>query len=100
MESPLQISLESCSVWLLKGGRLLRLASAPMPDDVASVDGMLLTVTLGDGGLWEIRPKVRRLLDVFNQPQGLVTLGHRQVAVASQNQNRIDRVTLPASCFR
>ena len=88
------------SIWLLKRGRLSKLASVPTPDDVATVKGMLLAVTLGDGALWEIRPRLRRLLTTFSQPQGLVSLDGGSVAVASQNQNAIDRVTLPASCFR
>jgi hypothetical protein len=88
------------AIWLLKRGHLTKLASVPTPDDVTTVSGMLLTVTLGDGGLWEIRPRVRRLLNVFNQPQGLETIGGGAVALASQNQNVIDKVTFPAPCFR
>jgi hypothetical protein len=87
------------AIWLLKHGSLSKLASLPTPDDVATAHGILLAVTLGDGGLWEIRPRLRRLVNLFNQPQGLVTIGARSVDVSSQNQNVIDQVTLPKDCF-
>ena len=87
------------AVWLVKRGHVPRLASVPTPDDVAVVNGMLVAVTLGDGKLWEIRPRQRVLAAGFNQPQGLVTTGRRSVAIAASDQNAIFRVSIGRLCW-
>ncbi|HEV3309208.1 MAG TPA: hypothetical protein VG815_01630 [Chloroflexota bacterium] len=86
------------AVWLVKNGVVSRLATLSTPDDVAVVHGMLVAVTLGDGGLWEVRPRVTRLMSGFNQPQGLVTTGAHSIAIAASNQNTIFEMSIPAAC--
>jgi len=87
------------AIWLVRNGRLERLATVPIPDDVAVVHGMLLAITLGDGALWEVRPHVRRL-HWFSQPQGLAPSGGTSMVLADSKQNSVYRITLPAACFR
>ncbi len=88
------------AIWMLRKGRRTKLASLPTPDDVAVVGKALLAVTLGDGSLWEIKPRVRRISRIFSQPQGLLSLGHRTVIVADSAQNRIVRLSLSKGCLR
>lgn len=87
------------AIWLVRHGRLQRLATLSTPDDVAVVHGVLLAITLGDGALWEVKPHLRRL-HLFSQPQGLAPFGSRGMIVADSKQNSIYRVTLPPACFR
>lgn len=87
------------AIWLVRNGTLQRLATVSTPDEVAVVHGMLLTITLGDGALWEVRPQLRRL-HWFSKPQGLATLNGSQLVLADSGRNSLYRITLPASCFR
>jgi len=84
------------AVWLLRNGHVTRLATVPTPDDVAILRGHLYAVTLGDGGLWEIRPRVVRLPISFRDPQGLAVQG-RVLIVADSTLNALYRVSL-AGC--
>ncbi len=86
------------AIWAIKNGQRTRLATVPTPDDVTVVDGRLLAVTLSDGSLWEIRPRLRRLTGRFAQPQGLATINSGAVAVADSKQNAVYRVDIPKSC--
>lgn len=87
------------AIWSLRSGRIRRLATLSTPDDIAVVHGMLLAVTLGDGGLWEVRPRLRRLAG-FRSPQGLAVLSSRAVLVADSTQNALFRVSISGACFR
>lgn len=87
------------AIWLVRSGRVTRLATVSIPDDVVVYHGHLLAVTLGDGALWEIRPRVRRLLGGFGQPQGLTVGGGGSVIITDSRQNAVYRVSLPVSCL-
>jgi hypothetical protein len=50
------------AIWLVTNGHARRLATLPIPDDVAVLRGRLLAATLGDGALWEVRPRLIRLV--------------------------------------
>jgi len=82
------------AVWFLKDGTVSRLATVPTPDDLAIAAGHLYAVTLGDGGLWEVRPRVSRLPVQFRNPQGLVDLSARVLLVADGNLNALYRVAV------
>jgi hypothetical protein len=86
------------AIWVVRHGRVQRLATVSIPDEVVVVRGMLLAITLGDGALWEIRPRFRRL-HWFAQPQGLASAGGTSVILADGKQNSIYRITLPSTCF-
>lgn len=87
------------AVWLVRGGRATRLATVSIPDDLAVVNGALLAVTLGDGALWEITPRVQRLVAGLGQPQGLAMLGSGKMAVADSTSNTIIRISGLAGCL-
>jgi hypothetical protein len=86
------------AVWLVQHGRLQRLATLSIPEEVAVVHGMLLSITLGDGALWEVRPRLRRL-HWFSAPQGLTPDGGNRLILADSKQNSLYRITLPSACF-
>lgn len=86
------------AVWLVRGGRATRLATLPVPDDVAVVNGHLLAVSLNDGRLWEISPHVTPLVSGLGQPQGLATLRGGSVVVANSPGNALYRISGLAGC--
>ncbi len=87
------------AVWMVRNGRVTRLATVSIPDDLAVYHGRLLAVTLGDGALWEIRPHVKRLVSGFGQPQGLAVENSKNLVVADSRKNALYRVTLPVACL-
>ncbi|MGH2448928.1 MAG: hypothetical protein ACRDFS_10060 [Chloroflexota bacterium] len=84
------------AVWFLRRGHLRRLATVSTPDDLAVVGASLLATALGDGSLWEIKPRVRRLATGYRDPQGLAVLGKHTVLVADSTLNEMYRVNLAA----
>lgn len=87
------------AVSVVRDGRVTRLATVSIPDDLAVYHGRLLAVTLGDGALWEIRPHLKRLLGGFGQPQGLAVAGPKNLVIADSRQNALYRVVMPVVCL-
>lgn len=87
------------AVWMVRGGRIRRLATVDVPDDLVIFRGRLVTDSLGDGHIWEVWPSVRILAGGFNQPQGLAVLNQRALVVTSSNTNRIFAVSNLAGCL-
>jgi hypothetical protein len=79
-----------------------RLATVPLPDDLAVVSGHLIAVSLG-GQVWEVAPHVRLLSSAFaptaSDPQGLVADGPDAALVADESRNSIYRVSGLSSCL-
>lgn len=86
------------AVWLVRSGRAVRMATVSIPDDLATVDGRLFAVTLGDGALWEIAPRLRRVVAGLGQPQGLAAWGAGSALVANSTSNRIVRIDGLLAC--
>lgn len=86
------------AVWWVKSGRVQRLATVSIPDDVAVVSSMLVAVTLGDARLWEVWPRVRPLISGYGQPQGLVATGSGSAVVADSRFNALYSVTGLGGC--
>jgi hypothetical protein len=88
----------SNAVWMVAGHKRTRLASLPLPDDLAIVGGHLVAVSLA-GGVWEIAPRVRELSSAFHDPQGLVDAGRDAVFVADQSTNAVYRLAGLSGCL-
>lgn len=88
------------AIWLVRRGRVTRLATVSIPDDLAVFHGRLLAVTLGDGALWEVRPHLKRLVSGFGQPQGLAVEGPKNLVIADSQRNALYRVVMPVTCMR
>lgn len=85
-------------IWLLHGHQLSRVAAVSIPDDLTVIHGRLLAVTLGDGGLWEVYPRVYRILSGFGQPQGLAMLNANSLVIADSTRNGLYRISGLAHC--
>jgi hypothetical protein len=86
------------AVWLVRAGRLQRIATLSTPDDVVVFRGALLAVTLGDGGLWEVRPHLRLLQSGLGQPQGLAVLNGDSVVIVNSQANALLRLSGLGTC--
>jgi hypothetical protein len=87
------------AVWFVKNGHVRRLATLDVPDDLAIFHGHLLADSLGDGKVWEVAPRLKRLASGFDQPQGLAVLNQQTVIVTSSNTNGIYAVSHLAACL-
>jgi hypothetical protein len=89
------------AVWRI-GHTRTRLASIPLPDDLAVISNHLIAVSLV-GEVWEVAPRVRMLSSAFrpatSDPQGLVADGPASVVVADQSRNTIYRLSGLSSCL-
>jgi hypothetical protein len=91
------------AVWRIGGMRTrTRLATVPLPDDLAVVSGHLIAVSLG-GQVWEVAPHLRLLSSAFaptaSDPQGLVADGPDAALVADESRNSIYRVSGLSGCL-
>jgi hypothetical protein len=79
-----------------------RLATVPLPDDLAVVSGHLIAVSLG-GEVWEAAPHTRLLSSAFaptaSDPQGLVADGPDAALAADESRNGIYRVSRLTCCL-
>jgi DNA-binding beta-propeller fold protein YncE len=87
------------AVWLVSQGRVQRLATLSIPDDLAVFHGRLLADTLGDGRLWEVRPSVKLLVSGFGQPQGLAVLNSGALVLADSRTNGLYSVSNLQGCL-
>ena len=89
------------AVWRI-GRTRTRLATVPLPDDLAVVSGHLIAVSLG-GQVWEVAPHLRLLSSAFaptaSDPQGLVADGPDAALVADESRNSIYRVSGLSGCL-
>ncbi len=91
------------AVWRVdRHGHHTKLASLPLPDDLAIVSGHLVAVSLV-GEVWEVAPHPHVLSSAFaptaTDPQGLVGDGASAVIVADQGRNTIDRLSHLTGCL-
>jgi streptogramin lyase len=91
------------AVWRVdRHGHHTKLASLPLPDDLAVVSGHLLANSLA-GAVWEVAPHPHVLSSAFaptvTDPQGLAADGPGAVVVADQGRNTIERLSHLAGCL-
>lgn len=91
------------AVWRIdRHGHHTKLASLPLPDDLAVVSGHLVANSL-TGSVWEVAPHPHVLSSAFaptvTDPQGLVADGPDAVVVADQGRNTIDRLSHLSGCL-
>lgn len=87
------------AVWFVSRGRVQRLATLSIPDDVVVTGGHLLADTLGDGKVWEVWPAVKVLVSGFGQPQGLAVLSKNAVVLADSRSNGLYSVSHLGGCL-
>jgi sugar lactone lactonase YvrE len=78
-------------------GRAFYRGSLPIPDDVSVAgDGRVWVTTLGDGGLWLMKPggRLRRVISGLANPQGLTLDSCGDPIIVEQNVSRIVRLLL------
>jgi hypothetical protein len=89
------------AVWRI-GHERTRLATVPLPDDLAVISHHLIAVSL-IGEVWEVAPHLRMLSSAFapttSDPQGLVADGPDSVLVADESRNAIYRLSRLSGCL-
>ncbi len=89
------------AVWMI-GHKRTKLASVPLPDDLAVISHHLIAVSL-IGEVWEVAPHLRKLSSAFSpttsDPQGLVADGPDSVLVADEARNGIYRLSRLSGCL-
>jgi hypothetical protein len=91
------------AIWRIgSGGQRTRLASVPVPDDLAVISHHLISSSLL-GGVWEVAPHLIKLSDAFapaaSDPQGMVADGPDALILADQSRNKIYRLSNLAGCL-
>jgi hypothetical protein len=89
------------AIWSFSKKRT-RLATIPIPDDLAVVSRHLIATSLA-GEVWEIAPHLRKLSSAFSpttsDPQGLVADGPDAVILTDQSRNGIYRLSRLSGCL-
>ncbi len=91
------------AVWRIgNDGQRTRLATVPVPDDLAVINHHLISSSLL-GGVWEVAPHLIKLTDAFapaaSDPQGMVADGRDALILADQSRNKIYRLSNLAGCL-
>ena len=90
------------AIWRISGNQRTRLATVPVPDDLAVISHHLISSSLL-GGVWEVAPHLRQLTNAFapasSDPQGMVADGPDALVAADQSRNTIYRLSNLAGCL-
>jgi hypothetical protein len=89
------------AIWRI-GHQRTRLATIPIPDDLAVISHHLIATSLL-GDVWEVAPHLRKLSSAFSpaasDPQGLLADGTDAVLLADQSRNAIYRLSRLSGCL-